>query len=239
MKDIKVLFIHHSTGGNLIKEGNLRRILNEINPHIKFWDHSYNLVKYLPLFIANYTHLKGLSDALGKITGIDYDIVLSNNSPKEYAEIFAREADDYTLKQILQYDVIVFKNCFPTSKITSNIQLEEYKNYYSNIAKNISKYKTKKFIIITPPPLRKELTKSEYADRAKILAAWLKSGNFIKDIDNIFVFDFFSLLADNKGFLKEKYTRFIPIDSHPNKKANKEIAPILAKFIIEVCSKFD
>lgn len=84
----KILFIHHSTGGNLIKEGKLRKEIEKLDPNIEFWDHSYNLYKVCPLLLASFTHHKGLSDNKGKITGKDYDVVLSNNSPKEYADIF-------------------------------------------------------------------------------------------------------------------------------------------------------
>ena len=34
MEKIKILFIHHSTGGNLIREGNLRQLLKNKNPNI-------------------------------------------------------------------------------------------------------------------------------------------------------------------------------------------------------------
>jgi hypothetical protein len=37
--------------------------------------------------------------------------------------------------------------------------------------------------------------------------------------------------------LKQEYAPLIPIDSHPNKKANKTIAPIFAKFIVDVADK--
>ncbi len=43
MKKIKVLFIHHSTGGLLLFFGRVRKILKEKNPNIELWDHGYNL----------------------------------------------------------------------------------------------------------------------------------------------------------------------------------------------------
>jgi hypothetical protein len=236
-ENMKVLFIHHSTGGNLIKQGDLRGELKKIAPNIEFWDHSYNLFPVLPKLVALFTNYTGLSDAQGKMTGKQHDIVLSNNSPKEYAEIFARDPNDPTLKAILNYDVIAFKNCFPTTKITSDEQLEEYKTYYTKIKESVSKYPNKKFILLTPPPLRKEVTTSDNAKRAQELANWLNSDQIIKNQGNLFVFDFFQLLSDDYGYLKPEYTPLIWIDSHPNKKANKTIAPIFAKFIVEIANK--
>lgn len=236
-ENMKVLFIHHSTGGNLIKQGDLRGELNKISPNIEFWDHSYNLFPILPKLVALFTNYTGLSDAQGEMTGKHYNIVVSNNSPKEYAEIFARDPKDPTLKAVLSYDLIVFKNCFPTTKITSDQQLEEYKTYYVKIRESVGKYSNKKFILLTPPPLRKEVTTSENAKRAQELANWLNSDQFITSFGNLFVFDFFQLLADETGFLKSEYTPPIWLDSHPNKKANKTIVPIFAEFIANIVDK--
>lgn len=238
---IKILFIHHSTGGNLIKEGNLRQLLKETNPNLELWDHGYNLYKKLPIpeFVAQLTFRTGLSDSEGKITGKDYNIILSNNSPKEYAEIFSRDKNDPALKAILAYDIIAFKNCFPTTKIESDRQLEEYRRFYISIRDSLEKYKDKKFILLTPPPLRRETTRSEFAVRAQKLAGWLKSEEFIRNSKNIFVFDLFGLLSDTNGMLKREFTRFIPIDSHPNRRANIEIAHIFSKYITKVAAKIN
>jgi len=128
-KPIKVLFIHHSTGGNLIKQGSLRKLIKKINPDMEFWDHGYNLYSNpLAKFLATFTFHTGLSDDKGKMTGADYNLIISNNSPKEYAEIFSREQNDPTLQAILRYDIIAFKNCFPTTKIESENNLMNIKN---------------------------------------------------------------------------------------------------------------
>lgn len=230
----KILFIHHSTGGNLIREGNLREEIKRRDPSIEFWDHSYNLYKFFPLFLAHFTHHKGLTDNAGHITGKDYNIILSNNSPREYAEIFSKDKNQSPLKEILQYDIIAFKNCYPTTKIISDEQLAEDKRYYTIIRDRIKEYPDKQFILVTPPPLRRELTTSEYAQRAIRLVNWLVTKEFSKDIPNIHIFDLFTLLADSNGFLKKEYTRMLPFDSHPNQKANKTIAPIFAEYLVKV-----
>lgn len=227
----KILFIHHSTGANLLHQGEVRKILQKINPEMELWDHSYNLYKHMSSFFAKFTFHTGLSSNKGRCTGTDYNIVLSNNSPKEYADILSREPHDKTLRSILKYDIIAFKNCYPTTKITSKKQLEEYKQYYEVIRNNIAKYKDKKFILVTPPPLRKELTKPIYAHNAQELVGWLNSDGYKKQVSNLFIFDLFNLLADPSGYLKTNYNRLIPLDSHPNYEANKTISPIFAKYL--------
>ena len=228
---MKVLFIHHSTGANLIQEGNIREIIRNKEPRIEFWDHSYNLYKYFSRFLSRFNYHTGLTDNKDRITNKDFNITLSNNSPKEFAEIFSRDPKDETLKQILEFDIIAFKNCYGTTKIISDKQLHEFKSYYKVIRDSLVKYKDKKFILLTPPPLRKECTKKEYANRAKNLVSYLSSNEFINKTSNLQVFDFFGLLADRNGMLKKEYSRFMSLDSHPNKFANKQIAPIFADYI--------
>ena len=235
MKKIKVLFIHHSTGGLLIFFGRLRKLLKEKNPEIEFWDHGYNLYspKILAPILGLITFRTGLSNGNGKMTGKDFNIVISNNSPKEYAEIFSRNKSDLTLKNILAFDVVIFKNCFPTSKIETQEKLEKYKEYYSQIIKSISNYKNK-FIIFTPPPLRREMTKPERAANTRSLAAFINEKT--KKYPNISTFDFFDLLTDkegnNKDMLKREYCNiFIPIDSHPNIRANQEVGQVFSDFL--------
>lgn len=229
---LRVLFIHHSTGANLLFEGQVRTLLADKNPQIQLWDHSYNLYPLLPLFLARYTHHKGLTDYKGKLTNTDYTIILSNNSPREYAEIFSLNPNEPPLKSILEYDVIIFKNCFPTTKITSDEQLNQDISYYTQIREALEKYPEKQFILFTPPPMRESGTTYENAQRAKKLVAWLSSDNFLKGKTTIRVFNFFDLLADDKGYLKKEYQRLLPWDSHPNQKANREIAPYFVDFLV-------
>jgi len=230
----RILFIHHSTGGNLIKEGNLRDEVKKLNPSIELWDHNYNLFPIFTTLLANNTHLKGLSDAQGQVTGKDYNIVLSNNSPKEYADIFSRDPSDPTLQAILSYDIIAFKNCYPTTRITSDQQLEDHIKYYTIVRDSLKKYPNKQFILLTPPPARKETTNSENAKRAIKLVSWLNSDEFLQGVSNIHIFDFFGLLADGNGMLKKDYERLLPWDSHPNKKANLAVAPVFAKYLVNL-----
>lgn len=230
----RILFIHHSTGGLLLFFGKIRELLKESKPNIELWDHSYNLdsPKILSYLFGLFTFKTGLSNENGKMTGRDFNIIISNNSPKEYAEIFSRNSGDFTLKNILAFDVIIFKNCFPTSKIETNEKLEEYKKYYSQTMKSISNYKNK-FIIFTQPPLRREMTKPEWANNARSLADFINRE--VKKYLNTTSFDFFNLLADNQGnnanMLKREYCSIIPFDSHPNIKGNRDVGRVFVAFL--------
>lgn len=238
MNKTKILFIHHSTGRLLLLFGKVRKLLKEKASNIELWDHSYNLdsVKLLSYLFGFLTFKTGLSDEEGKMTGKDFNIVISNNSPKEYAEIFSRDKDDFRLKNILSFDVVVFKNCFPTTKIETKEKLEKYKRYYSKIFESVPKFNNK-FVVFTPPPLRKEKTYPDWAENARSLSEFIEVES--KKYSNIFCFDFFDLLADkdgeNKNMLKRDYCNFLSIDSHPNIRANKEVGRIFVDFL----SKFN
>ena len=234
VSQIKILFLHHSTGGLLLRFGLVRQLLAQKIPHIQLWDHSYNLAnpKILSRLFGAITFKTGLSDQNGHQTGQDFNIVISNNSPAEYADIFSRDQSDPTLGQILQFDIIIFKNCFPTTKITSDEQLISYQSYYSKIIKNLHKYPQKLFIIFTPPPLRREVTHPDWAARARQLSTGLAK----QQTTNVKIFDFFDLLSDKEGsnahMLRRDYCTPIPFDSHPNIHANRTLGPILIDFIL-------
>ncbi len=244
----KILFIHHSTGGLLIHQGKVREQLKEKAPEIEFWDHGYNLYKHFPQKLADLAANKltfhtGLSDARGNQTGKDFNINLTNNNPGDFEAIFTAGSESgtelgNTLKNILDFDVIAFKNCFPTTKIDSTSRLEKYIKNYIAMRESFKKYPQKLFIPFTPPPLRKSMTKPEYATRAQDFAKWLKSEDFLKNQKNIAVFDFFNLLADEGGYLKPEYCNPLFFDSHPNKKANELNGKKFVQFLVDQITSF-
>lgn len=235
--NLRILFIHHSTGGNLIREGNLRQELRRILPEAELWDHNYNLFPIFPKFFATHTHLRGLSDQAGNYTGTDYRITIGNDSPSGYADIFRRKPNDPMLSQILRYDCILFKNCYPTTRIGSDEKLSELIRLYTDIREHLIMYPSKLFVLMTPPPARRETTNTANAGRAIKLATFLTSPAFLS-IHNLRVFDLFGNLSDHDGFLKREYTRAFPFDSHPNHDANSDIAPKLAIFLAYETRRF-
>lgn len=230
----KILFIHHSTGALLLFFGRIRKLLKDECPNLELWDHAYNLypLKIMSYLVGPFTFRTGLSDGNGMMVGRDFDIATSNDSPKEYAEIFSRAKSDNTLSKILDFDVVIFKNCFPTSRIETGKKLAQFKQYYDRIMLNLSRY-SNQFVIFTPPPLRAEMNNQNWANNARALSAHIiKTARLYK---NISVFDFFGLLSDdsegNINMLKRSYCSLLPIDSHPNIRANMEIGKKFVEFI--------
>jgi hypothetical protein len=214
----KVIFLHHSTGANLIAQGGVRERLTALG--YEFYDHGYNE--------------DGLALADGSSAGTNFDIPDDNTNPDGFNTLFAQPVHtppDNAFSHLLQYDVIAFKSCFPVSDIQSDEQLAEYKTYYLNIRAVMDQHRDKIFIVVTPPPLEPSSTSPEVAVRARAFANWLKSSEYLSGHPNVFTFDFFNLLADpSTNMLRANYITS-PGDSHPNEQANQAIGPQFADFI--------
>jgi hypothetical protein len=138
----------------------------------------------------------------------------------------------------MQYDVIAFKSCFPTSNIGSDDQLETYKSYYRSVRERMDQHPEKIFIVVTQPPQVPGASNPDEARRARALADWLTSDEFLGGHPNVFAFDFFGHLAGSDDFLRRAY-RFDDYDGHPNGRANREIGPLFVAFIDEAIQSYE
>jgi hypothetical protein len=220
-----IIFLHHSTGNNLIQQGGVRELFTQKG--YSFWDHGYNE--------------QGLRGPDKKVSGFNYQVPQDNTDPDGLAKIFSQKVYPLpvnTLTALLQHEVIIIKSCFdPGNHIGSDSQLELYQNYYLDIRKVMDKYPDHIFIIVTIPPLNPAETNPDEAARARKFADWLKSEEFLEGHANIFTFDFFDNLAEGDpkdqahNMLRAQYQD--GTDSHPNKLANETIAPIFVNFVVE------
>lgn len=220
-----IVFLHHSTGSNLIRQGNVRSIFQEQG--FSFWDHGYNE--------------QGLREPEGTRTGYNYRVPQDNTDPDGLAAIFGQKEYSLplnTLSALLQHEVIIIKSCFePANRIKSDEQLEQYKDWYLGIRDVMDKHPEKLFIIMTTPPINPARTNLEHAARARDFANWLKSDEFLSGHPNVHAFDFFDLLAENNPASPE-YNMLITAyregtDSHPNQFANETIGPVFAQFVVD------
>ena len=246
---IRVFFLHHSTGGNLIKQGRCRELFTQKAPYIAFWDHGYDFDRFGSLqFLSRLEpqQFYGLRNGEGQCLDYSFHIPNHNTDPDGLAELFEQSVNnppDNALSHILEFDVIIFKSCFPVTAISSEQQLESYMNYYMSIRNTIDKFPDKLFIPMTPPPLRKEATNPEKASRARRFSNWIMSKSYHEIHPNLIPFDFFDILAspsngNTPNVLRSKFCGLIPFDSHPNVLANQTVAPIWVDFIVNATNKF-
>jgi hypothetical protein len=212
-----IIFLHHSCGQNLIAQGGVREGLTALG--YEFYDHGYNE--------------DGLVLADGTWTGTNFDVPDDNTDPDGYAAIFAQplhDPPDNTFSYLMQYDLIAFKSCFPVSNIESDAQLEQYRADYLSIRSRMDQYPEKIFVIVTQPPELPAESSPDAAARARSFANWLQSDEYLSGHPNVFVFDFFGLLAGGDDFLRPEY-RSDEYDAHPNELANRTIGPLFVEFL--------
>lgn len=224
-----VIFLHHSTGRALIQEGQVREQLTAAG--FQFWDHDYNW--------------EGLSRPDGTLAGYSYSLPGDNTDPDGLARLFAQRVYRWPLNAfsgLLQHEVIILKSCFPVSQIESEAQLEQDKAYYRQIRAVMDAHPDHFFILLTQPPLNPAETTPEAAARARALADWLASPEFLAGHPNLAVFNFFDLLAESDpqapdyNMLRAAYRH--GTDSHPNAVANATIGPQLADFVAQTVAAY-
>ena len=230
-----IIFLHHSTGRNLIVQGNVRELFAQRG--YAFWDHDYNTI--------------GLTRPDGMRTGTSYDIPEvtpgvkggGNTDPEGLAVLFAQpvhEPPDNAFSRLLQHEVVIFKSCFPNSAIKSEDMLAQHKRWYRDMRDVMDQHPDRIFIVVTSPPLHPLGTNADEAHRARALANWLKSDEYLAGHPNVFTFDFFDLLADpSTNTLRSEY-QLDPEnpDSHPNAIANNRIGPLFVEFVVEAVQTY-
>jgi hypothetical protein len=223
---VKIVYLHHSTGGNIWSGG-------------------------VPETVAAYNSARGTSYQITERnypdTGGGYPWA---NYPYDYYNLWVKhtgssqDRGELNLDQIAaEYDVIVFKHCYPVSEIqadtgspnidSSTQSLENYKAQYAALKSRMLQFPTKKFIVWTGAVDGRGSGYDETTGQPqRALAFW----DWVKTVwdqpgDNIFVWDFAQL--ETEGTYYNKYTAG-PGDSHPNSLLSSMVAPYMAFRIVDV-----
>ncbi len=228
-----ILFLHHSTGRNLIDEGYVRNAVETYNAsrssNVEFWDHDYNSI--------------GLRNPDGNYVGVSYNIPDDNTDPDGLHTLWttsnsAREA-------ILEsHQVIAFKSCYPASSIASDAMLQQYKDWYLDMRDVFDQHPERTFVVMSQPPRHRLATNTDEAMRARAFADWLGSPEYLAGHANLRYFDFFDRLAhpddgsDQANRLSYAFERsHYSTDSHPNALANQSVAPEFTQFLLDTADE--
>jgi hypothetical protein len=225
-----LFFLHHSTGRNIIDEGDVRGHIDAYNVQqgtsYRFWDHDYNSI--------------GLRDPDGVYLGYDYDIPGDNTDPDGLWYLWTTPCPARAAI-LANHEVIAFKSCFPASHIPDMFEFRQRVNWYLDMRTVFDQYPDRLFVVMSQPPLHRLATDLTEADYARAFADWLKSPAYLGGHDNVVCFDLFDLLAHpddgspSRNMLRYEYERsHTGDDSHPNELANQTVGPLLAGFLIQV-----
>ena len=237
-KDMKkIIFLHHSTGKN-IWMGETNKYINKLTQKSDVRDYFNNYNK------------KNKSDFL-----IEERIFPKENPygwknyPYDYYNIWVKNAggepymEEPTLEILSkEYEVIIFKHCYPVSKILADTgfpdinseekRIENYKLQYNAIRNKLHQFHNNKFIVWTPAVcIKNQLTEDE-AKRTQEFHRWMID-EWDETGDNIFIWDFYRYETEGGLYLLDKYA-VGPANSHPNREFSGKVAPLFSKFIIDV-----
>ncbi len=225
-----IFFLHHSTGRNLLDDGNVRTLVEQQGLqqglNLAVWDHDYNEL--------------GLRDADADYLGYSYQIPDNNTDPDGLHWLWT--TDNAPRDSMLsRYDVVAFKSCYhPACRINDAEELQQYKTWYLDIRSVLDTYPQKTFVIMSPPPLHRLVTNLTEADNARAFATWLGSPEFLAGHPNLFYFNLFDKFAEaddaeseTRNMLRWEYERnHTNPDCHPNDLANGIVGPQFAACLV-------
>ena len=112
-----------------------------------------------------------------------------------------------------EYDVIIFKHCYPVSLIQADISspdadsdiksVENYQSQYAALKTKMHEFHGTRFILWTPAVNTKHLMTEEEAVRTRQFRDWIVN-EWDEKGDNIFVWDFYELETEGGLYLKDK-----------------------------------
>ncbi|MGQ1890970.1 hypothetical protein ACT29H_11060 [Thermophagus sp. OGC60D27] len=235
----KVLFLHHSTGQIIWRGEN--NLISKIKGRLGFRG---AVEKWFGVYNKN----SGKKYDISEMAYPSRDPYGWKNYPFDYYNIWVKHGDtDYYMEQptlkILapQYDMIIFKHCFPVSKIvfdgtpdvdSERRMIENYKLQYNELKKEMHKYKTTLFLLWTPPALTEQATNPEAAAAATDFSEWIVR-EWDQPGDNIFIWDFRSLETKGGDYILPEYATG-ERDSHPSHLLAGKTYPLFCKRIVDV-----
>lgn len=172
------------------------------------------------------------------------------NYPYDYWNLWvkhtgsSRDRGELNLDDLVQdFDVIVFKHCFPVSRVqpegasppsvsSQEKTLANYQLQYQAIKGRLHQFPEKRFIVWTGAALPESSTNAAEAGRAREFFEWVK-GSWDEHGDNIFVWDFHALETEGGLYLKPDYAADGK-DAHPAPSFARKVAPLIGQRIIDV-----
>jgi hypothetical protein len=224
----RILLLHHSVGRYLLRDGEVRARLAGASSSLELWDHDYNKL--------------GLTDGRGDRLGHAFPMPSDDTDPPGLLRLFTGTDAEATpaREQALEFDIIAMKSCYPNSGIASEAELDSMLDMYRALLAALGAIGDRQFVLLTSPPLTPLRTSAAQGRRARAVADWL-AGPAADDLPNVWVFDLFNQLAEPSGTsqvnrLRQAYRRRLPFDSHPNRRAGREVADALVALLQEVAA---
>lgn len=238
----KIIFLHHSTGG-VIWEGDLSQtdpVAVSENPRLK---------AQVPVLFAQHNKTNQTRYFVKEMNFPKAAPYGWNNYPYDYYNIWVKHGGDKaymkepTLEMLSrEYNVIIFKHCFPVSDILPDEEepdinsekktLENYKLQYLALRDKMHEFPNTKFILFTGAMQVQSYLTVEEASRTREFFKWVIE-EWDQSDDNIYLWDLFQLQTEDELYFKEEYA-VSSNDSHPNKQFAGRVAHLFFNRTIDV-----
>jgi len=233
----KIIFLHHSTGKS-IWLGKTNRYINKLTG-------KSDVGEYFKKYNAK--------------NGTEYQIIERNfpkvapygwkNDPFDYYNIWVKNAGDkpYMAEPTLEiltkeYNLIIFKHCYPSSRIEPDIfppnidsdfkSIQNYKLQYNALKSKMHQFPKNKFILWTPAVMIKSQMTEEEAIRTREFYNWLMN-EWKEQDDNIYIWDFYKYETEGGLYFSDKYAESTD-NSHPGRVFSERLSPVFSQFVINV-----
>ncbi|WP_243318704.1 hypothetical protein [Geothrix paludis] len=241
----RILFLHHSTG-EAIWEAGLPQFFQTWNAN-HGTRYAITEMTY-PMANGGHTWLDRMLPTR-VFRRLVHDRYPWENNPYDYWNLWvahagtARDRQEPNLDDLAaSHDVIVFKHCFPISRVlpedgvpsvaSPKKTLANYRLQYEALKTRMHQFPRTTFIVWTGPALTEASTTPEEAERARQFATWVKE-TWDEKGDNIFVWDFRELETGGGLYLKPAHADG-PTNAHPSRAFATKAAPLLGRRIVDV-----
>jgi len=242
--EVNIAFLHHSTGG-VIWRGDANSIFAKVARRISNRYPSGEL----PALIEGYNKENHKNYQIKEMKFPKVAPYGWYNYPYDYYNIWVRNAGEQPFKkeptlEILtkEYQLIIFKHCFPVSNIKENQDIadinsqfktiDNYRLQYEALRDKLHTFPDTKFILFTGAVQIKSRLSEDEAIRTKKFVDWVIK-EWDQPDDNIYIWDLYKLQTKGGLYFNEEYA-VSQNDSHPNSEFASSAAKLLYNRIIDV-----
>ena len=218
--DTKILFLHHSTG-NFIWYGKRASVFNRaIGIISKDLKRKVRREGKVPKYMKKYNQANGTDYLIEHKFFPKEEPYGWKNYPYDYYNIWVKHAGDnpYLEEPTLEiltkeYQVIIFKHCFPVSRINADRDqadidsdfksISNYKLQYLALRDKLHEFPETKFILFTGAVHVESNLNRDQAERTKEFFDWVKTDWDLPG-DNVFLWDLYGVQTAISADLEQK-----------------------------------
>ena len=219
--NMNIIFLHHSTGGVIWQGGKASIIVRAARKINTGLGNALGAKAKLLMLFDDYNKENNKNYLIKEMAFPKASPYGWHNYPYDYYDIWVKHAgnepymEEPTLEMLTkQYQVVVFKHCFPVSNILADKDsadinsdyksLANYKLQYMALRNKLHEFPDTKFILWTGAAQVKSALSEDAAKRAREFFTWV-TDEWDLPGDNIHLWDFYGLETEGGLYLKDKY----------------------------------